>query len=338
MKDKVTSLDVAQRAGVSRSAVSRVFTPGASASKDTAAKVMAAAHELGYRPNTLARAVVTGQSQIVGLVVRDIDNQLYPRAVEGLCLALQAKGYHVLVFMANGADEDIAPTIEELLAYQVDGIVMASVGISDAISSRCEAAGIPVILFNRGQGDPRVSEVTSDNYAGGRTVAGYLADGGHRRILHISGAQTASTGRDRAQGFVDGLKERGLSPVAVKDAGYDPEAAATIARRAFTACDRPDAVFVGSDHMAFAVMDVLRFELGLAIPDDVSVIGYDDVSVAAWPAYALTTIRQPLQEMTRVAVDMLLARIAQPAVPARVVLPGHLVIRESARQSKGAVR
>lgn len=335
MVEKVTSLDVARMAGVSQSAVSRVFTPGASASKGTIEKVLKAAQELGYRPNTLARAMVTGKSRIIGLVVAYLDNQFYPDALERLSHALQAQGYHVLIFMAENATDGVSAMMEELLAYQVDGIITASVSISGELAASCEAAGIPVVLFNRGQDDARLTEVTSDNVEGGRTVANFLVAGGHKRIAHIAGWQGSSTGRDRTKGFVDGLADHGQVPVAVEDGHYKQETASDIARRMFGRSNRPDAVFVGNDHMAFSVMDTLRFELGLRVPDDVSVVGYDDVPIAAWPAYDLTTVRQPVGRMVNATVQALLSRIDGDTVARRVLIPGPLITRGSARKPEG---
>jgi len=335
VKDKVTSLDVARRAGVSRSAVSRVFTPGASASEATIAKVQAAARDLGYRPNTLARAVVTGKSRIIGLVVAYLDNQFYPLALEKLSLSLQEQGYHILVFMAQNSPEHVAGIIDDLLAYQVDGIITASVGMTNALTSRVQDAGIPVVMFNRGQDDPRLAEVTSDNIAGGRTVANFLVGGGHARIAHIAGWQGSSTGVDRMRGFVDGLADHGVTPVTVEDGMYDQDHASALTRSIFGARTRPDAVFVGNDHMAFAVLDTLRFELGLRVPHDVSVVGYDDVPIASRQAYDLTTIRQPVNRMVEATVTSLLSRIEGDTAPAKVRIPGQLMIRGSARKPDG---
>ena len=335
MNEKVTSNDVARLAGVSQSAVSRVFTPGASASKKTVEKVRAAAEKLGYRPNALARGLITGRTRMIGLVVAYLDNQFYPIALERLSQALQKQGYHVLIFMADNATDGIAAMIEEMMAYQVDAIVTASVAMSNDLTARCDAAGIPVVMFNRGQDDARLSSVTSDNVQGGRRVAHFLAAGGHERIAHIAGWQGASTGRDRKQGFLDGLAERDLAPVEVVDGLYNRETAAAIAREMFSCADRPDAVFVGNDHMALAVMDVLRFELGLSVPGDVSVVGYDDVPIAAWPAYDLTTIRQPVNRMVEATVDALISCIEGATDPHRVLIPGTLMMRGSARKPKG---
>lgn len=334
---KATSLDVARLAGVSQSAVSRVFTPGGSASKATVAKVSEAARQLGYRPNVLARAMVSGRSGMIGLIVAYLDNPFYPVALEHFSKALQAKGHHVLVFMAGNADEDVSHVLEELLDYQVDGIITASVAMSSALTARCDAAGIPVVMFNRGQDDPRLSEVTSDNLAGGRRVAEFLLAGGHTRLAHVSGWQDSSTGRDRAEGFLAGLADAGLSPIAVIDGLYQRERAAEATREMFgPGAQHPDAIFVGNDHMAFAVLDTLRHELGLSVPGDVSVVGYDDVPMAAWPAYDLTTVRQPIRHMVDATVDAILARIGNPSEkPEKRRIDGPLMVRGSARIPEG---
>ena len=138
---KVTSLEVAKLAGVSQSAVSRVFTPGASVSKKTHEKVRSAALKLGYRPNILARSLITGKSRIIGLVVSHLDNYFYPEALELLSNALQKKGYHVLVFMASKASGNIDDVLDEILDYQVDAIILASVAMSSNLANRCVAAG-----------------------------------------------------------------------------------------------------------------------------------------------------------------------------------------------------
>lgn len=336
MVSKVTALDVAERAGVSRSAVSRVFTPGASVSKGTAEKVRRAAHELGYRPNVLARSLITGRSRIIGLVVAYLENQFYPEAIERLSKALQERGYHVLVFMASNDQETTEQVIAELLDYQVDGILVASVGLSNDLTRRCEAAGIPIVLFNRDQPDERLSSVTSDNRAGGRKLADFLLAGGHSRIGHIAGWEGASTQIDREAGFRAGLAAAGLSLVAREVGNFSFEGAQRAARAMFDCDAPPEAVFVTNDHMAFAVMDVLRHELGISIPGEVSVVGYDDVQIASWGSYDLTTVRQRANVMVEQAIDILLTRIDRPDTPPRRVrLDGPLIIRGSARTHKG---
>ena len=164
---RITSADVARLAGVSQSAVSRVFTDGASASAKTSAKVREAAEILGYRPNRLARSLLTGKSYMVGLVVAYLDNYFYPEVLEKLSKALQQQGYHVLIFMAEQTANNIDDVVEEILEYQVDAIVTASVALSSELADRCQSAGIPIVQFNRVQEHSRFSSVTTDNFRGG---------------------------------------------------------------------------------------------------------------------------------------------------------------------------
>ena len=331
---KVTSLEVAKLAGVSQSAVSRVFTPGASASKKTNEKVLSAAAELGYRPNILARSLITGKSRIIGLVVSHLDNYFYPEALELLSNALQKKGYHVLVFMASKTSGNIDAVVDEILDYQVDAIILASIAMSSNLANRCVAAGVPVMLFNRGQDDDRFSTVTSDNFLGGQKVARFLIAGGHKRIGYIAGWEGASTQHDREAGFIEELKQHGSSLYAREVGNFNQDEARQATRKMFSKKEIPDAVFVASDDMAFAVMDVIRFELGLKIPEQVSVVGYDDVPVASWPAYDLTTVRQPANRMVAETVSIILECIENPETkPLRIEIDGPLMLRGSAKIS-----
>ena len=351
MKTPVTSVDVARLAQVSQSAVSRTFTPGASVSEGTRRKVMEAARLLGYRPNAHARSLTTKRSRIIGLVLARLENLFYPVALQQLATRLQRDGYHVLLFVNDRPDSD--DVVHEILQYHVDGIVLAATTLSSPLAQRCADAAIPVVLFNRvmaGAASGSVSSVRSDNVAGGRALAHFLADGGHRRIAFIAGEETSSTNLERESGFRDGLAERGLRIWARGVGHYDPERAREAALALFGpsgwADERPDAVFVASDHMAFPVMDALRHELGLRVPDDVSVVGFDDVPQAAWPSYRLTTVEQPLPAMVEAAVG-LLQKVLQDGVQdgaqgvvaqgaENIVLPGRLIVRDSARRSFGS--
>lgn len=332
--EKVTSLDVAKRAGVSQSAVSRVFTPGASASAKTVAKVRKAAKELGYRPNMMARAMITGKSRIIGLVVAYLDNQFYPLALQLLSNALQKQGYHILVFTAPNSLGAAQEVMQELLDYQVDGIITMSVAMTNDLTVRCAAAGIPVVMFNRGQAGDEITSVTSDNYKGGWDAADYFLACGHKRFGHISGWSGSSTGQDRKRGYCDRLAREGITPEVI-DGMYDRDAASAAARRMMELAAPPDAIFVGNDHMAFAVLDTLRQDLGLRVPDDVAVIGYDDVPLAAWAAYDLTTLRQPVNRMVDATVATLLARIDDPTTASRrIEIQSPLILRGTTKGPK----
>lgn len=337
MSEKVTALQVARRAGVSQSAVSRVFTPGASVSEKMATKVREAAEELGYRPNILARAMVSGRSRIVGFVVAYLDNYFYPEAIEKLSNAMQAKGYHVLMFMASQTTGNIDDVVDEILDYQIDGLIFASVALSSTIVGRCQAAGVPMILFNRRQDMEGVSSITSDNFAGARKVGEHLISCGHKKIGYIAGWEGASTQRDREAGLMAALTAHNMELFAREVGNFRKEEAIIAARAMFDvpADQRPDAVFVANDHMAFFVLDVLRTELGLNVPEDVSVIGYDDVPPASWPAYNLTTVRQRANLMVQETVQTLIQHIEEPGdfPPRQVAIDGPLILRGTSRIS-----
>lgn len=331
-RTRVTAQDVARLAGVSQPSVSRVFQPGGRVSPDLAERVRAAAARIGYRPNTLARSLITGRSRTIGLIVAALDNPFYTEALETLSRALSRRGYHILVVMTDSHGEDVEGIVDDMMAHQVDGIVLASVGMSSGLAARLAEEGVPLVLFNRGQDDPGLSSVTSANFDGAREVARFLLAGGHDRPAHVAGWQGASTGRDRQAGFLAGLAEAGVDCHACVGGGYAPEAAAEATRALFEGGAGPDAIFVGNDHMAFAVLDTLRLELGLRVPGDVSVVGYDDVAMAAWPSFRLTTVRQPLEEMVSATVTHLLDQVERgTGEVARIALPGPLVIRETAR-------
>lgn len=326
----VTSLDVARLAQVSQSAVSRTFTPGASVSEVTRAKVEEAARKLGYRPNAVARSLITRRSRMIAVVMSYLDNQFYPVVLEKISQRMQRDGYHVLLFIADTREVD--SVLAELMQYQVDGVVLASTSVSSALALRCSDTGVPVVLFNRTVRDGQVtSSVTSDNYEGGRLVARHLVDLGHERIAYIAGMEDSSTNLDRERGFRDALTEHGRRCFARAVGNYDFEQAKTAARQLFAgpAHQRPDAVFVANDHMAIAVMDTLRMELGLRIPLDVSVVGFDNVRQAAWGSYQLTSVDQDADAMIEATAALLMDQIDGKVHSSSVVLPARLVVRGS---------
>ena len=207
--------------------------------------------------------------------------------------------------------------------------------MSSDLSERCRAAGVPMVLFNRSQDDPNMSAVTSDNYAGGRKAAKFLLAAGHQKIGHIAGWHGASTQRDREAGFISVLAEAGVVLHSRAEGDFTLEKAADATRKMF-AHDAPEAVFVANDHMALAVLDTLRFELGLKVPEDVSVVGYDDVPAAGWPAYALTTVRQPANRMVANTVEILLDQIENnTGETRRIAIDGPLILRGSAKIPEG---
>lgn len=327
----ITLSEVAQLAQVSTSAVSRTFTPGASVAPATRERVLQAARKLGYRPNAIARTLTTKRSRIIGVVVSYLQNQFYPVVIEKLSQALQKHGYHVLLFVSDGHETgaDVDDQLMDVMQYQVDGLILASVTLSSELAQGCQAAGVPVVLFNRTVPLAGVHAIVSDNSAGGRMAAQALIEAGRRKIAYIAGLEDASTQIEREQGFMDRLTEAGLSLCGRACGSYSYDGARKATHILFDdQNDRPDAVFVANDHMALAVIDALRSELGLRVPQDVAVIGFDNVPQSAWPAYALTTIEQDAKGMVDATVDVLMQAINRPELAAcRVVKPVCLIRR-----------
>lgn len=334
MKSNATAHEVGRLAQVSQSAVSRTFTPGASVSEETRNKVLAAANTLGYRPNAMARSLITRRSHIIALVMSYLENKFYPLVIEKLSQKLQKRGYHVLMFISDIDQAD--GVLAEILQYQVDGIVMASTMLSSDLAKSCADSGVPVILFNRVPNTSALarlstSSVTSDNYRGARMVAELLLERGHRKIAFLAGLENSSTNLERERGFNEVLQKAGVAVHSRAVGHYNFEHAQQATRQLFACSDLPDAVFVANDHMAIAAMDVLRIELKLRVPQDVSVVGFDDVPQAAWGSYRLTTVVQSVEDMVDATVDLLLEQMQDATYPRNVVIPCRVVERDSVR-------
>jgi DNA-binding LacI/PurR family transcriptional regulator len=328
---RATATDVARRAGVSQSAVSRAFTPGASIAEATRKRVVEAARALGYRPNAIARSLTTSRSRIIGVALAYLQNHFYPDVLEALSRGLQGRGYHVLLFTPD-AGRHADPELQEVLAWRVDALILASTTLSSALASECHAAGIPVLLFNRTSRGATLSSVTGENARGGQVIARFLLAAGHRRCAFLAGIENSSTSRDRERGFVGALATAGAAPPLREVGLYRFDAAAAATRRLLAREDRPDAIFCANDHMATAAAEVARHEFGLRIPRDLSIIGFDDTGPAAWPSFSLSSFSQPLQPMVDAAVALVCEMIEQPGLPARQeVVRGELVVRGSAR-------
>jgi len=218
------------------------------------------------------------------------------------------------------------------MQYRVDGIILASTSLSSELSEECATAGIPVVLFNRTTERDAVSSVTTRNREGGKRIAEFLVAGGHTSFGYIAGLENSSTNRDRQQGYVEALAAHGFVDVIVGTGNYSRTDAQDAARAMLSRPDRPQALFVANDHMAVAVMDVARYEFGLKIPEDLSIVGYDDVGPARWTSYGITSMSQPLKRMVEATVDILMDQIASGEIEAEHrILNGELIVRTSAR-------
>ncbi|WP_352885779.1 LacI family DNA-binding transcriptional regulator [Mesorhizobium sp. M0862] len=324
-----SSIDVAKRAGVSQSAVSRAFS-GASVSEETRRRIMSAADELGYRPNALVR-VISQQSNLIGVVMGEITNPFYPEVLEMLLLELESQGFRVLLKHLDGAQSADA-AIEEVLAYRVRGVIVTSSFVSAAMAEHCAASDVPVVLFNRHIRDVKISSISCDNVDAGRMVANLFLDSGHKRPAFISGNAVATSNLDRKKGFLDRISERGGGTVPVLGNEHSYAVGAASMRELLALPERPDAVFCASDVIAFGALDALR-EAGIPVPREISIVGFDDIPMAAWAAFDLTTIRQPRRRMVREAVATLVARINGAPLGSISLVPGELVMRGTLRKA-----
>lgn len=326
--------EVAKLAGVSQSAVSRTFTPGASVSPATRKKVIAAAEKLGYQPNAIARGLITRRTNIVGLVMGDFVNPFYTEVLAELSARLQERQRHALLFTVP-RNQSIDAVLPMILQYQVDAVIIAAATLTSDTARACIQRGTPVILFNRVVPNTPAHVITVDHYAGGQIAANLLVSAGHRRFGYIAGHSDTSTSVDRERGFYAGLRAHGIEDVIRFDGRYSYEGAREAGLALFAMKRRPDGIFCANDMMALGILDAAR-QRGIRVPKDVSVIGFDDIPQADWSSYRLTTLRQPIDVMVRSAVDLLLSlRDGSPSAPARHLISPYLVVRESARVPRG---
>ena len=326
-----SQVDVARLARVSQAAVSRVFTPGASVSEQTRQRVLDAAYKLNYRPNAIARSLIRKSTRMIGVVVMRLAKPFYARVLHEFMRGLQSHGYWTLLFDIAD-DDEIELTLPMALQYQVDGVVITSATLSSRLADEFARTGTPVVLFNRYAATGKTHVVRCDNYSGGRLVADAFLDAGHQRIAYIAGEEGSSTNQDRRRGLVDRLQERGVQLWQSAPGDYSYEAGYAGASALLSRAEKPHAIFCADDLTAIGALDAARQEFRLRVPQDLSVIGFDDIPMASWGAYALTTIRQPFEEMVAVTIRQLLAAIEDPTAKTEDhVVPPTLVVRSSAR-------
>jgi DNA-binding LacI/PurR family transcriptional regulator len=292
----ITAYEVATLAGVSQSAVSRTFTPGASVSAVTRTKVMDAARALNYRPNLIARSLITKRSNLVGVIVPPLENQFYPTILETLSMAFARHGRRILLFTSRrGAS--VEPILDDVLQSRVDALVMVAASVTSRFADECQKIGLPIVHLNRKADGNAVSSVTGANRLGAETIADFLIAGRHSRFAYVAGLENSSTNREREEAFTARLQENAkeLSYRAVGN--YTTEGATEAARELFSQSKLPDAVFCANDHMALVAISIARSEFGLDVGRDVSIVGFDDSELSRWPIFGLTTYSQPVEQM-----------------------------------------
>jgi DNA-binding LacI/PurR family transcriptional regulator len=330
-RKRATSYDVAELAGVSQSAVSRVFQAGASASKDMRDRVLSAANKLGYRPNAIARGLITQRSNMVAVVISKLTNLYYPEVLVQLTQQFSERGVRVLLF-ALEHEGDTEKVLEQMLQFRVDGILTAAMFTPEQLKT-VDNAQIPLVFYNRTLKDQLVSSVRCDQEEGERWLVNELVNAGHKTFGIVAGPPDSVVGIERKTGALEELSKLGITDITTVsgDFGY------ATGRECFTKLvqkrgNPPDAIIAANDVMAIGCIDEAREGHGLSVPDDISVVGFDGVGPARFAAYDVMTVRQPVQRMTQSAASMLIERIENPELsPEKRSFSGMLIRGSSAR-------
>jgi DNA-binding LacI/PurR family transcriptional regulator len=334
---KPTITDVARRAGVSKSLVSLVMRGADHVSPERRQAVNKAAAELGYRPNAMARSLVQRRTHLVGVMVSDLHNPFFADVVAGIQEQAARTGYKVLVNSGNRAAAREADAMETLLQLRADGIILGSPVLDDEVIGRASRE-VPIVLVGREAHGPDVDSVTNDDRAGAEVAVEHCVSLGHRRIAHIDGGHGAGAPA-RRHGYEAAMKRLGLGDlVAVVSGTYTEEGGHTGCLLLLAQKPRPTAIFAANDLAAIGALNAIE-ESGLKVPDDVSLVGYDNTSLAALRHISLTTIHQPRVEMGQLALSTLLERVDQDREePRRVILSPSLVVRASTAPPREGVR
>lgn len=320
-KTWVTSVDVAKLAGVSRSAVSRTFTPGASVAPETRERVLKAAKQLGYQVDILARSIKEGHSNFVGVVITGFQDPFRVILLGEITRRLSENALVPLLINAEDRTK-LSELLTILLSYKIAGVIMTSGSPPSEVASDYLQRQVPVAMINRSNDFECADVVNSDNKTGGALAARTLLECGARDLVYINTASSTYSGLERGKAFKAALaaQKRKIehSFVAWNASATGYEAGREAARALLSQQKRPDGVFCATDLIACGFIDVARTEFGLRIPDDLQIIGFDDIPLAGMDCYGLTTIRQDTAELAKVAVDSLIERMQQFALPSRM--------------------
>lgn len=329
-------VDVARRAGVSKSTVSRVLTNAGSVRPATRARVEAVLRDMEYRPNALARGLIRGRTHTIGLVVFDLPNPFFGLLVRGVEAVARARGYNVLIGDSAGSSTQQQECLAMLAERRVDGILIAPLHTQEREIAAMHKMGLRTVLVNSLAGDDAISSVGGDNERGGAMAVRHLLSLGHRRIGFLGDRRVAASCRERRAGYMRALTEAEapIDPALLIDDLSDTEEVKAAVHRLLEQPDPPTAIFAVNDQIAAAILQELG-EHGYRVPEDISLVGYDDIFFAALLTVPLTTIAQAKEEQGRIAASLLINQIEDPNVPIqRVVLQPQLVVR----QSSGIVR
>jgi DNA-binding LacI/PurR family transcriptional regulator len=323
-----TIIDVAERAGVSKSVVSRALTGAKTVSQEARAAVLAAADELGYRPNAVARSLARRRSFHVGVMVSDLHNLFFAEILDGISAVAAGSGYRMLIATGDRDPRAEADALGSLLELRTDGVILLGPRLDAATLGRA-GREVPLALVGSVHQLPGVDSVADDDVMGAELAIQHLAGLGHRRICHVDGGSGAGSAERRA-GYETSMRRLGLeAEVRVAAGDFTEEGGYEGTRRLLAGRPLPTAIFASNDMAAIGALEAIE-EAGLRVPEDVSLVGYDNTALAALRHVSLTTVHQPRREIGEMAMKALLRRVDRPGARARrVVLEPHLVVRST---------
>lgn len=325
---KIVAKDIAEITGYSPAAVTRAFQKGAPIAPEMRAEILRVSKELDYMPPS-ARSVADLSAGTVTLVTGNLQNPFYPAVSAAFSQAFQQQGKR-LVLHCTPPDHDVDAVMEQVLDYKPEATIVTSTRMSSKIAAACRANDMPVILFNRVQPDLGMMAVTCDNYGGGRMAAERLINGGRRRIALLGGLADTSTHLERAAGFKDRLHESGISLQNTLCGHYRFGPSFDAVTELLQGPQPADALFCLNDIMAISAINAAH-HIGAQIPEDLAVIGFDDIPMASWPIYDLTTVQQPIDLMVKETLNLIDATTREPSDRGDIrVTPVKLVERGSA--------
>lgn len=320
---------------MSRSAVSRAFTPGASISEKTKNKVLAISAKLGYQPNVIARTLIMKQSRLIGIVMADWENPFYTMMLKQFSEKFQAKGFQVILATV-GKEQDTDDAIKLLLQYQVDGVILVSALPSAMIAATCLLRKTPIVLLNRQASRISASSVTCDAADIGRKIAHTLLDAGYKRFAVLRGDSDRQAGIQETEAIEKTIAKRGGARIVAKqDNIISYDAGRKMLGRLMKSKIKPDAIICSSDVVARGVLDGALIDLKIAVPEKLGVFGFGDSAAATWGSDRLTTVRLPLEEMIDASINALIERLADPDIePINIVTFANIVERSTVRKTR----
>ncbi|OLT06149.1 hypothetical protein BJF90_18535 [Pseudonocardia sp. CNS-004] len=330
----ITSRDVARLAGVSQPTVSRALRDDPKVSEATKQRVREAAVALGYAPNAIGRALSVGRSTRVGLVVTDLENQFYAHVIAPMHHELERLGYELVLITESS---ESAPVAEHVTAHGLCGVVLATTTVESLVPVRLRDRGVPLVYFNRTSQSVQADSVTVDPENGVRELLRDAIGMGHRRIGAIFGPRNTSTGEQRENAVRAVLDEHGLALAHrdVRHGSFDFRTGHEGLRALLDRSDPPTLVLCGNDVVALGALNAAA-ELGVAVPADVSIAGFDDLPTSSWALIRLSTVAYDLDEMSRDAARLIVARVEHPdAAPANPVYPTQYVARATIAAPRG---